>query len=258
MKDIAEDLLKLCEKYHKLLTEEIKKDISNKVMRHFNLVVFKNVDILFSISNILANSTPNQSYFSLGLLLRSGLLDAITTLHLLHFGQESFNLIEAKIDHLYSDQLKRVILGEIKNNNFSKEYKEQLCKDLNSNYGHLFEEKMTVDSLIPKFKYTEQFDNAKKMSTKSIALDQSKDIYMQYSYFSKFEHIGAVSEKLYGSIHDNANLKEELTRIATSLVQILFFTDMLKVHLDIQNEKLNNEIKILNDNLIEKIKKDYI
>ena len=258
MKDIADDLRKLCEKYHSLLTEEIKKEINNKVMKHFNLVVFKNVDILFSISNILSHSTPNQSYFSIGLLLRSGLLDALTTLHLLYFAKVSFDSIENKIDHLHSDQLKRVLAIELNKNNFSKEDKEQICKDINTNYGHLFEEEITIDNLTPKFKYPNPFANAKQMSNTSIALDQSQDIYMQYSYFSKFEHIGTVSEKLYSSIHDHNNVKEELTRIATSLIQILFFTDMLKVHLDIKNLELNNDIKEFNDKLIEKIKKDYI
>jgi len=238
------------------IQENSQKGFKEDLDYFYIIVIIKITDVLGSIGIIGQSKNLESSFYSIGILLRSAILDSLIILYFNNFiedkpDNEQVNLKE-KIKTLYTDQLRITLKTEIKKiAEKSKQEKIDFCNTINNLYGHYLTAPIDYHTLNLQFKISGRFPDAfeiKKHITKN--KNWANELCENYFFYSKLEHTGILTQKFYERIYINNQREGELYRIKNSLRIIINIININKVFLKNTNPELDEKLNNCYDDLI--------
>lgn len=225
--------------------------------KNYNLTTFTFINFLerftgYSKSiSLLLNNYSNNTETSIGLILRTGLLDFFTIAYLSTYHPQidtNENLInfQKKIGELNSDHIHvtfKYLKLSLKNRIISKQEFNLAIDSTRSNFSFLFHDS-NIDYEFPeKNLIYKKFKSTTQLFTRINSHKSLKDVsnvYDIYTYYSKYEHYGIMTH--YMQRYDS---KQDIERINLSLKYLIFGLTLSVTFINESLQSFNSEINEL-------------
>jgi hypothetical protein len=233
---------------YELFFEEEKHNKSNEeeLNQFFIQISLNQIDVLRSVTCLFQNLEIRFCYLSLGLILRSAILDSLTSLYLIEIIEDkelpnSNEMVNEKIQEIISDQLNRAF-KYMESLYGQKPKLERIAhyEAINLKYGRYLLEKLSIANSKATFKTKPKSIPPKKLASSGKYLELKEILHDSYVMYSQFEHTGILTKNFHEQIFvpETKGLSEE--RIVKELKIIVKVNQALLRFFEVENARIFN------------------